>query len=73
MTDHAPRLRFTSRRYRWLAVLPTVGLLGGIPFVDPTSPTLFGFPPLLVWIVAWAPTTSAIMGLILVLDRRHDK
>ena len=74
MTEkNAPNPRSTSRRYRWLALLPTLGLLGGIPFVNPTSPTVFGLPPLLVWIVAWAPATSAIMGLILVLDRHHDR
>jgi|GEM_PF-1707932 len=72
MTEPAPSRRRASRRYRWLALLPAIALLGGVPFFDKTGATVFGLPTLLVWIVFWAPATSAIMALILKLDGRHD-
>lgn len=61
-----------TRAYRWLAVLPTVGLLGGIPFANRVHPYVLGLPFLLAWIVAWVVATSAIMALIYTLDRARD-
>ena len=60
------------RPYRWLAVLPAVGMLGGVPFANRVRPYVFGLPFLLAWIVIWVVVTSLIMGLIFVLDRRRD-
>lgn len=60
------------RSYRWLAVLPAVGMLGGVPFANRVRPYVFGLPFLLAWIVIWVVMTSLIMGLIFVLDRRRD-
>lgn len=60
------------RPYRWLAVLPAVGMLGGVPFANRVRPYVFGLPFLLAWIVIWVVMTSLIMGLIFVLDRRRD-
>jgi len=60
------------RRYRWLAVLPTLGLLGGIPFANRVQPYIAGLPFLLAWIVGWVVATSIIMGLIYRLDKRND-
>mgnify|MGYP001552488861 FL=1 len=61
------------RWYRWLAVLPAAGMLGGVPFANRVSPYVFGLPFLLFWIVAWVVLTSAIMGLIYALDRARDR
>jgi hypothetical protein len=58
------------RRYRWLAILPAVGMLGGVPFANRVEPYVLGLPFLLFWIVTWVLLTSVIMGIILVLDRR---
>lgn len=58
------------RAYHLLAALPALCLLGGIPFANRVEPYVLGLPFLLFWIVAWVVATSAIMGLIWVLDRR---
>ena len=55
--------------YRWLAVLPTIGLLGGVPFANHVRPYVLGLPLLLFWIVAWVVATSALLGVVYALDR----
>jgi len=57
------------RRYHWLAALPALGMLGGVPFANRVEPYVLGLPFLLFWIVAWVVATSAIMGAVLALDR----
>ncbi len=59
-----------TRAYRALAVLPAIGLVAGIPFANRVEPYVLGLPFLLFWIVAWVVATSAIMGVIWLLDRR---
>ncbi len=59
-----------SHAYRWLAVLPPVLMLAGVPFVNRAGGTWLALPPLLTWSVAWVLITSATMGLIWVLDSR---
>ncbi len=61
------------RRYRWLALLPAVGMLGGVPFLNRAEPYIVGLPPLLAWIVAWVLMTSVIMGAVWTLDSRRDR
>ena len=58
-----------GRGYRFLAVLPAIGLIAGIPFANRVEPYVLGLPFLLFWIVAWVVATSAIMGFIWLLDR----
>jgi len=55
--------------YRWLAALPSVGLLGGVPFANRVHPYVLGLPFLLFWIVAWVVATSALLGVVYALDR----
>jgi Protein of unknown function (DUF3311) len=62
-----------SRGYRWLAVVPGLGMLAGVPFANRSAPLVLGLPPLLAWAVGWVLVTSATMGLIWVLDRRSAK
>lgn len=57
------------RAYRWLAVLPAIGMLGGISLANRVEPYVLGLPFLLFWIVAWVLITSGVMGLIYALDR----
>jgi hypothetical protein len=65
------RLRRSPRRYHWLAILPAIGMLGGVPFVNRVHPMVFGLPLLFAWLVGWVLVTSAVMGCILVLDRSN--
>lgn len=60
------------RAYRWLAVLPTLGMLGGLPFANRVRPYVLGLPFLLAWIVAWVIVTSGIMLVIYILDSKRD-
>jgi hypothetical protein len=57
--------------YRWLALLPTVGLLGGVPFANRVHPFVLGLPFLLFYIVAWVVATSALVGVVWSLDRAN--
>jgi hypothetical protein len=57
------------RAHRWLALLPAIGMLAGVPFANRVEPYVFGLPFLLFWIVAWVVITSAVMGVIYALDR----
>ena len=68
MRDAVPARAF--RRYHLLAVLPTIGLLGGVPLLNRVEPYVLGLPFLLFWIVAWVVATSGIMALIWWLDHR---
>ena len=61
------------RIYYWLALIPPVGMLAGIPFANRPSPHVLGLPPLMAWMIAWILITPIIMGVILTLDRRRDK
>jgi hypothetical protein len=61
------------RPYYWLALIPPLGMLAGIPFVNRANPHVLGLPPLLAWMIAWILITPIIMGVILMLDRRRDK
>jgi hypothetical protein len=70
--DSAPPLRAVHA----LAALPAVGMLGGLPFANRAEPYVLGLPFLLAWIVGWIVMTSAVLGLIYLLDeaalRRRD-
>ena len=54
-----------------LAVLPFLGLLGGIPFANRVTPFVLGLPFILFWIVLWVVVTSLIMWVIYVTDPRN--
>jgi uncharacterized protein DUF3311 len=64
-----PRTRF--RPYHLLALLPTLGLLGGMWFANRAEPFVLGLPFFLFWIVASVVATSAIMWVVWTLDRRQ--
>jgi hypothetical protein len=61
------------RLYHWLAVIPPLGMLAGVPFVNRATPLVLGLPPLLAWMIAWILLTPIVMGTILMLDRRREK
>jgi len=49
---------------RWLAVLPFLGILVGVPFFNRVTPLVLGMPLLLAWVVLWILLTAAIMTII---------
>lgn len=51
-----------------LAVLPFLGILVGVPFVNRVTPLIMGMPLILAWIVLWIVLTAAIMAIIYVCD-----
>ncbi|WP_428487791.1 DUF3311 domain-containing protein [Rhodopila sp.] len=53
---------------RWLAVLPFVGILGGVPLLNRVTPMILGMPLLLAWIVLWIVLTSVIMTVVYLCD-----
>jgi hypothetical protein len=59
--------------YRWLAIAPAIGMLGGVPFANRVRPYVFGLPFLLFWVTAWVVLTSVIMGTIYALDRARER
>ena len=62
-----------ARPYRWLALLPTGGLLIGVPALNGVHRSVMGLPLLLVWIVGCVLSTSVVMAVIGALDRRHER
>ncbi|QPA32316.1 DUF3311 domain-containing protein [Thermaerobacillus caldiproteolyticus] len=53
---------------RLLALLPFIGILGGITFVNQVTPYVLGMPFILFWIVMWVVLTSGIMAIVFKLD-----
>ena len=49
---------------KWLAVLPFLGILVGVPLVNRVEPMILGMPLILAWIVLWIVLTAVIMGII---------
>lgn len=61
------------RWYRWLAIVPAIGMLGGVPFANRVAPYVFGLPFLLFWVTAWVVMTAVVMGIIYALDRARER
>jgi len=53
---------------RYLAVLPFLGILVGVPCLNRVEPLILGMPLILAWIVLRIILTSAIMGIIYACD-----
>jgi hypothetical protein len=53
---------------RWLALLPFLGILIGVAFVNSVEPLVLGIPFVLAWIVGWVLLGSLIMGIIYFFD-----
>ena len=62
----------SARPYRWLAALPALGVLCGVPLANRVRPFVLGLPFLLFWILACVLLTSAVMAAVYALDRRRD-
>jgi xanthosine utilization system XapX-like protein len=53
---------------KWLAVLPFLGILVGVPLLNRVQPLVLGMPLILAWIVLWIVLTAVIMGIIYLCD-----
>lgn len=53
---------------RLLAVLPFLGILVGVVFVNRVQPLVLGMPLVLAWIVAWIVLSAVVMGIIYACD-----
>jgi hypothetical protein len=49
---------------RCLAVLPFIGILAGVPFVNRVAPLVLGLPLLFAWLLLWIVLTSVIMLVV---------
>ena len=58
------RSRLIDAHGSLLALLPFLAMLIGPFFVNRVTPTIFGMPFLLAWLVAWILLTAAIMAVI---------
>lgn len=52
----------------WIAVLPFIGMFGGMVFANRVEPYVLGMPFLMFWILLWVLITTALMALIYNLD-----
>ncbi|WP_144549851.1 DUF3311 domain-containing protein [Bacillus sp. X1(2014)] len=59
--------------HQLLAIIPFIGLLGGVPFVNKVTPYVFGMPFVLFYIVLWVVITSGIMALVFKLDPANQE
>jgi hypothetical protein len=51
-----------------LALIPFIGVLGGVYFANQVTPYVFGMPFILFYIVLWVVLTSGVMGIIYKID-----
>ena len=56
------------RFLKYLAVLPFLGILVGVPLLNRVEPLVLGMPLILTWIVYWVVLTSVIMAIIYLFD-----
>ncbi len=56
---------------RLLAVLPFLGIIVGVGFVNRVEPLILGMPLVLAWLVLWIVITAGIMAIIYACDPRN--
>jgi hypothetical protein len=56
------------RFIKYLAALPFLGILVGVPLLNQVEPLVLGMPLILAWIVLWIILTSVIMTIIYLCD-----
>lgn len=54
--------------YYFLALIPFIGMLGGLGFANRVTPYIVGMPFLMFWIIAWTVIGSGVMWVIFRLD-----
>ena len=59
--------------HRWLAALPGLLILFGVPFANRVQARVLGMPFLLAWIVGCVLLTSLVMAIVGRLDDEHAR
>jgi hypothetical protein len=59
--------------HRWLAAIPGLLILLGVPFANRVHARVLGLPFLLAWIVGCVLLTSVVMAVVGRLDERRAK
>jgi hypothetical protein len=59
--------------YRWLAAIPGLLILLGVPFANRVQARVLGMPFLLAWIVGCVLLTSVVMAIVGRLDADHAR
>lgn len=68
-----PAVPATSRRHRWLLLIPFLWQIGGIPLVNDIAWRPFSLPFPMVWQMAGIVITSLIIAIIFSIDRDHPE
>ncbi|WP_455920171.1 DUF3311 domain-containing protein [Priestia megaterium] len=55
-----------------LSLLPFIGVLGFLPFVNKVTPFILGMPFFLFWIVMWVVLTTFIMAIVYKMDPANE-
>ena len=56
-----------------LTVLPFIGILVCIPFVNQVKPYVLGLPFVIFWMVLWVVLTSIIMWIVYKIDPKNKE
>jgi len=54
-----------------LSLVPFIGILGFLPFVNRIEPYVLGMPFYMFWMAMWVVLTSIILGIMYKLDSRN--
>ncbi|TCP30907.1 uncharacterized protein DUF3311 [Scopulibacillus darangshiensis] len=55
-----------------VSILPVIGLLVGIPFVNRAEPYILGMPPMMFWVALWTVLTSVTMFIVYKLEKKQE-
>ena len=58
--------------HRWLLVIPFIWQIGCVPLVNDIAYRPFSMPFPMVWQMAGILVTTAVLGIVFVLDRRIE-
>jgi hypothetical protein len=51
-----------------LSLLPFIGMLGVLPFVNKVEPYILGLPFIFFWVMVWVILTSITLAIVYKLD-----
>lgn len=54
-----------------LTLVPFIGILGFLPFVNRIEPYVLGMPFYMFWMALWVVLTSAVLAVMYKLDPRN--
>ncbi|KAB2336718.1 DUF3311 domain-containing protein [Cytobacillus depressus] len=57
--------------HHFVALIPFIGIFGGIAFANKVTPYVLGMPFILFYLVLWVFLTSGIMAIVYKLDPKN--